>query len=199
MKKWYKKCPYCANDIKEGAIKCQYCWEFLESPKEKYVGDNSSCEDWILVNWRSLKDFLLWRWRICRWEYWLYQFWWRLGYFLLCIAVWFLCWLFLPDSIIDSEDFFNIVAVILYIPVVYWYIMTCVLRAHDIWHRWYYLLLLFIPLVNLFVWIELWFVKWKEWQNVFWEEPEPLNKNAKIAARVMPFALILLYLLIEAL
>jgi len=33
MKKWYKECPFCANEIKEKAIKCQYCWEFL--PKEE--------------------------------------------------------------------------------------------------------------------------------------------------------------------
>ena len=30
MKKWFIECPYCKNEIKEGAIKCQYCWEFLD-------------------------------------------------------------------------------------------------------------------------------------------------------------------------
>ena len=29
MKKWYIECPYCANEIKEGATKCQYCKEFI--------------------------------------------------------------------------------------------------------------------------------------------------------------------------
>lgn len=33
MKKWFKECPFCANEIKEKAVKCQYCWEFL--PKEE--------------------------------------------------------------------------------------------------------------------------------------------------------------------
>lgn len=30
MKKGYKECPFCANEIREGAKKCQYCHEFLD-------------------------------------------------------------------------------------------------------------------------------------------------------------------------
>lgn len=33
MKKWFKECPYCKNEIKKEAIKCMYCKEML--PKEK--------------------------------------------------------------------------------------------------------------------------------------------------------------------
>ena len=33
MKKWYKECPFCKNEIKKEATKCQYCEEIL--PKEK--------------------------------------------------------------------------------------------------------------------------------------------------------------------
>ena len=35
MKKWFIKCPFCANDIKEWAIKCQYCHEFLEAEENE--------------------------------------------------------------------------------------------------------------------------------------------------------------------
>lgn len=35
MKQGYKECPYCANEIKEWALKCQYCWEFLNKQDSK--------------------------------------------------------------------------------------------------------------------------------------------------------------------
>ena len=30
-----KHCPYCDNEIKAKAIKCQYCWEFLDKEESR--------------------------------------------------------------------------------------------------------------------------------------------------------------------
>jgi len=35
MKKWFTECPFCKNEIKEGAIKCQYCGEFLDGREKE--------------------------------------------------------------------------------------------------------------------------------------------------------------------
>ena len=41
MKKWYKKCPFCANEIKSDAIKCQFCEEILVQERKESLKENS--------------------------------------------------------------------------------------------------------------------------------------------------------------
>ena len=43
MKRWYKECPYCKNEIKKEAIKCQYCHELLESNEEEVKDVKKEC------------------------------------------------------------------------------------------------------------------------------------------------------------
>ena len=50
MKKWYKKCPYCANKIKEWAVKCSFCEEFLDGRKTNNEDKNKHNEKrYILI------------------------------------------------------------------------------------------------------------------------------------------------------
>lgn len=35
MKKWYKQCTYCGEEIRVIAKKCRFCWESLENEEEK--------------------------------------------------------------------------------------------------------------------------------------------------------------------
>lgn len=40
MKKWFKECPFCSNEIKEWAKKCQFCHKFLDNEKTKKETSN---------------------------------------------------------------------------------------------------------------------------------------------------------------
>lgn len=47
MKKWYKLCPYCGEEIREIAKKCRYCWKRLP---ENNVEKNKTGE---ISNWNK--------------------------------------------------------------------------------------------------------------------------------------------------
>lgn len=57
MKKWFKECPYCANEIKEGAIKCQYCHEFLNKDDKKIKKELLSMNDQCVQKYNKLSKF----------------------------------------------------------------------------------------------------------------------------------------------
>ena len=62
MKKWYKLCPYCWEEIKNAATKCQYCKEFLNWKNGEKVSNNTLyiCF-WIILLIIGVVAFLLWK------------------------------------------------------------------------------------------------------------------------------------------
>lgn len=184
-----KHCPYCDNEIKSKAIKCQYCWEFLDEKhvknhiSEELKNNDISAKWWTLLNWRSLKSVLRCEWRMNRWEYWFYHLAGFLVYFWLCFVVWFIIGLFTNGYISDWTS--KAVAYWLMIPIYVWFVMVWICRLHDLWKKRPLIILWFIPIANIIIWLMLWFSKWNEWKNEFWEEPKSLTSTVNIVSIIM--------------
>jgi hypothetical protein len=47
-----KKCPFCAEDIQDNAIKCKHCGEFLDAPTHPQLAEKN-------VPWYFRKSFII--------------------------------------------------------------------------------------------------------------------------------------------
>ena len=47
-----KKCPFCAEEIQDNAIKCKHCGEFLDASKDPHLADEK-------IQWYFRKSFII--------------------------------------------------------------------------------------------------------------------------------------------
>lgn len=134
---------------------------------------------WILINWKTFHDIFTCNWRLSRWEY---RF-----YFSINILL-FVLWIFISHFIFEASLSYSpqeepqvlnsLSNVLLIIPILFiiWSFVIWIMRLHDLWWKWLNILLLLIPLVNIWILFKIWFEWSEEWKNDFWLEPKKVNR-----------------------
>ena len=83
-------------------------------------------------------------------------------------------WKIIKNSSSSSNNYIIILSVfigILYIIIIYIIIVTYIKRLHDLDKSGWWILLLFVPFANFYLWIICGFFKWTIWENRFWPDP----------------------------
>lgn len=115
-----------------------------------------------MVNWKSIIEiFFSGKWRLSAIQY---------RFFILIIDI--------PYTIrylfIANFNWLSSIITLLIIYIVYSIINIClsIQRAHDLWWSWWKILLLLIPIYNIYIALCLSFKGGIEWKNEYWDETE---------------------------
>lgn len=143
MRKWYKECPFCANEIMKKAIKCQYCGEFLDTnepqTKNYEYKNNNRMRRWIFF--RNMM-ILFW----------------------VEIIV---CFLFaLMGATEDALYWLSFIVSL--ISLCSFIIPRTIKRCHDIWWSWRWTILFVLPIIC----VGMYFIPWTDWDNKYWPKPD---------------------------
>lgn len=190
MKKWYKTCPFCKNEIKKAAIKCQHCKKMLPIEEKQNKSDVKVCPYCLnevkvsakkcpfckeLFNKetprKQVKENLLNENKEKNVDDWdnlpiIPN---RLGrfsfflYSVCCNVVVILLMIALWQTGLDED--FLIVAMFILNLIIHVYLASK--RCHDIWQSWWLWLVVLIPAA---IWV-LYFIPWEPVDNIYWPVP----------------------------
>ncbi len=86
------------------------------------------------------------------------------------ITFWILLLIILLNFLIKKFDLYQIGIYVYIISAISIFILA-IPRWHDLNKSWWYALLLIIPLVNILIFLSLFFWKWTKWNNQYWPNP----------------------------
>lgn len=95
-----------------------------------------------------------------------------------------------------TEWIFGVIAnIFLFLPILFivWSVMIWIMRLHDLWWKWVSILLLLVPLVNIWILFKIWFEGSEEWKNKFGMEPKKLNPYINVLSVVLIILSFLLF------
>ena len=156
--------------------------------------------NWNFLNWRTLVSILSCKWRLTRWEYWLYTWVWMIWYFLCCFLLWFFVGFFVGlFGWNTSNETATLIAYLMLIPYLYRSICINIWRAHDRWKPGSYIILLLLPIINLFAFVELCFWKSENKTNKFWKEPHKVSDGITVIGVALRVISILIMIITNSL
>ena len=200
-----KICPYCWNEIKEKAIKCQYCGEWFQKKSTTRSGwenreTRRSTAKAIDHKENSFVSFITWTDlnRIWRAKYLA-----RSVVFDVLIYVCMLLALWIMSAFENTNwgGVMNIFWAIIVLAVcglsLYWNIVLNNKRLHDWWWSWWAQLLLLVPFVNFIFSICMRVIPWNKWENEYGEHCNSKTREKVVA--IICVWIIPLWILIAAL